>query len=141
MKNLKKLVNQDVKHLNNWLSANKVSLNVGKTELVVFESPRKVLLDEMKIKLSGKMLNSSNLIKYLGVRIDRFLHQHDQVNSITIKLNRVNALLLTSRNYVNMKTLRNMYFAIFDSHLSLCIVWAQNINTVKKLIVLQKKAL
>ena len=141
MKNLKKLVNQDVKDLNNWLSANKVSLNVGKTELVVFESPRKVLLDEMKINLSGKMLNSSNLIKYLGVRIDRFLHQHDQVNSITIKLNRVNALLLTSRNYVNMKTLRNMYFAIFDSHLSLCIVWAQNINTVKKLIVLQKKAL
>ena len=122
MKNLKKLVNQDVKDLNNWLSANKVSLNVGKTELVVFESPRKVLLDEMKINLSGKMLNSSNLIKYLGVRIDRFLHQHDQVNSITIKLNRVNALLLTSRNYVNMKTLRNMYFAIFDSHLSLCIV-------------------
>ena len=141
MKNLKKLVNQDVKDLNNWLSANKVSLNVGKTELVVFESPRKVLLDEMKINLSGKMLNSSNLIKYLGVRIDRFLHQRDQVNSITIKLNRVNALLLTSRNYVNMKTLRNMYFAIFDSHLSLCIVWAQNINTVKKLIVLQKKAL
>ena len=78
MKNLKKLVNQDVKDLNNWLSANKVSLNVGKTELVVFESPRKVLLDEMKIKLSGKMLNSSNLIKYLGVRIDRFLHQHDK---------------------------------------------------------------
>ena len=141
MKNLKKLVNQDVKDLNNWLSANKVSLNVGKTELVVFESPRKVLLDEMKINLSGKMLNSSNLIKYLGVRIDRFLHQRDQVNSITIKLNRVNALLLTSRNYVNMKTLRNMYFAIFDSHLSLCIVWAQNINTVKKLIILQKKAL
>ena len=74
MKNLKKLVNQDVKDLNNWLSANKVSLNVGKTELVVFESPRKVLLDEMKIKLKGKMLYSSNLIKHLGVRIDRFLH-------------------------------------------------------------------
>ena len=37
-----------------------------------------------------------------------------------------------------MKALRNMYF---DSHLSyLCIVWAQNVNTVWRLIILQKKA-
>ena len=41
-----------------------------------------------------------------------------------------------------MKTLRNIYFAIFDSHLSYsCIVWAQNINTVRRLIILQKRTL
>ena len=41
-----------------------------------------------------------------------------------------------------MKTLRNIYFAIFDSHLNYsCIVWAQNINTVRRLIILQKRAL
>ena len=41
-----------------------------------------------------------------------------------------------------MKTLRNTYFAIFDSHLShSCIVWAQNINTVRRLTILRKKAL
>ena len=40
-----------------------------------------------------------------------------------------------------MKTIRNIYFAIFDSHLTYsCIVWAQNINTVNRLIILQKKA-
>ena len=70
------------------------------------------------------------------------LHWHDQVNSIVLKLNRVNALLLKIRNYVNTETLTNIYFAIFDSHLIYsCIVWAQNINTVRRLIVLQKKAL
>ena len=38
--------------------------------------------------------------------------------------------------------LRNIYFAIFNSHLNYsCIVWVQNINTVKRLIILQKKAL
>ena len=32
-------------------------------------------------------------------------------------------------------------FAIFDSHLSYsCIAWAQNINTVRRLTILQKKA-
>ena len=59
-----------------------------------------------------------------------------------MKLNRANAFLLKIRNYVNMKTLRNIYYAIFDSHLTYsCIVWAQNINTVNRLIILQKKAL
>ena len=107
-----------MKHLNNWLSTNKISLNVEKTELVIFKSPRKVLLDEIKIKLSGKRLYPSNSVKYLGIKIDRFLHWHDQVNSIAVKRNRVNALLLKIRNHVNTKTLRNIYFAIFDSHLS-----------------------
>ena len=100
------------------MSANKIYLNVEKTELVIFKSPSKVLLDEMKIKLSEKRLYPSNSIKYLGIKIDRFLHWHDLVNSIAIKLNRANALLLKISNYVNMKTLRNIYFAIFDSHLS-----------------------
>ena len=41
-----------------------------------------------------------------------------------------------------METLRNIYYAIFDSHLPYsCIEWAQNINTVNRLIILQKKAL
>ena len=42
-----------------------------------------------------------------------------------------------------MKTLiRNIYFAKFDSHLSYsCIVWAQSANTVRRLIILHKKAL
>ena len=123
VKNLNKLANHEMKQLNNWLSANKTSLNVEKTELVFFKSPRKVLSNEIKIKLTGKRLYPSNSVKYLGVRIDKFLHWHDQVNNIAVKLNRANALLLKIRNYVNMKTLRNIYYAIFDSHLNYsCIV-------------------
>ena len=61
-----------MKQLNNWLSANKVSLNVEKFELVIFKSPRKVLPDEIKIKLSGKRLYPSNSVKHLGIRIDIF---------------------------------------------------------------------
>ena len=142
VKNLNKLANHDMKQLNNWLSASKTSLNVEKTKLVFFKSPRKTLSDEIKIKLSGKRLYLSNLVKYIGVRIDKFLHWHNQKNNITMKLNRAKALLLKIRNYVNLKTLRNVYYAIFDSHLTYsCIVWTQKINTVNRLIIIQKKAL
>ena len=126
-----------MKHYNNPLSANKISVNVEKTELVIFKSPRKLLLAEMKIKLNGKKLYSSNSVKYLGIKIDRFLHWHDQVNSIAVKLNRANALFFKITNYVNIKPLRNIYFTIFDSYLSYsCIVWVQYINTVRRLTIL-----
>ena len=99
-------------------------MNVEKAQLVMFKSPRKVLLDRIKIKLSGKRLYPSNSVKYLGTKIDRFLHWRDQVNSIAVKFNRANALLLKIRDYVNMKTIKNIYIAICDSHLSYsCIVW------------------
>ena len=118
------------------------SLDVEKTELIIVKSPRKVLLDEINIKFSGKRLYPSHSIKYLGIKIDRFLHWHDQVNSTAVKLNRASELLLKIRSYVNMKILRNIYFAIFDSHLNYSgIVWAQNINTIWRLIILHKKAL
>ena len=103
VKNLNKLVNNDMKQMNNWFKPNKISLNVEKTKLVIFKSPRKVLSDEIKIKLTGKRLYPSNSVKYLGVRIDKFLHWHDQVNNIAVKRSRAHALLLEIRNYINIK--------------------------------------
>ena len=74
--------------------------------------------------------------------VQKLIDWHDQVNSIAVKFNRATALFLKIRNYVNMKTLRNIYFVIFYSKLSYsCIVWAQNINAIRRLIILQKKAL
>ena len=36
IKKLNKLVNADLKHLFNWLNANKISVNVKKTEMEIF---------------------------------------------------------------------------------------------------------
>ena len=55
-----------MKHYNNPLSANKISVNVEKTELVIFKSPRKLLPDEINIKISGKWLYSPNSVKFIA---------------------------------------------------------------------------
>ena len=137
VKNLNKLANRDMKHLNNWLSANKIYLNVEKTELVIFESPRKVILGETKIKVSGSKLYLSNSTKYLGIKIDRFLHWHYQVNNIAVKLDRTNVLfvlLVKIRNCLNMKTLRCVCFVIFDSHLSYsCIFMGSKYQCIREI--------
>ena len=56
---LNKFVNQDVKNLIVWLNANKISLNVKKTEVVTFKHQRKKLDTETKIKLNRKQLYHS----------------------------------------------------------------------------------
>ena len=48
VKNVNKLVNRDMKRFNDWLSSNKIYLNVEKTELVISKSPNKVPPDEKK---------------------------------------------------------------------------------------------
>ena len=53
VKNLNKLVNCDMKHSTNWLLANKILLNIEKSEVVIFKSLSRLILDEIKIKLSG----------------------------------------------------------------------------------------
>ena len=47
-KSLNKLLKRDMKLLNNWLSANQISINTEKTELMNFTFPRKVLTVEKK---------------------------------------------------------------------------------------------
>ena len=52
-----------MKHLNNCLSTNKISLNIEKLELINFKSPMKVLLDKMKIKFNRKKVAPIKLNK------------------------------------------------------------------------------
>ena len=75
------------------------------------------MLHEIKITFTEKKLYPSNSVKYLGITIDKSLQRYDQVNDLAVKLNRANALFRKITNYVKMKTFRNIYFVIFDSHL------------------------
>ena len=63
-----------MKNLTDWLNANKISLNVQKTELVIFKHKRKKIDGEVKIKLSRKQLYPTDSVKYLGIGTDENLN-------------------------------------------------------------------
>ena len=113
IKKLSKLVNANLKHLANWLNANNISLKVKKIEMVLFKSKQKKIKGDLKIKLCGKRIYPTESVKYLGVKVDTNLSWQYRINDVT-----VNALLFKMRQYVNLKILRSIYFAIFDSYLS-----------------------
>ena len=134
VKSINKQVNYDLKTLSTWLKANKISLNVGKTELVLFTSSKKQLYCDLKIKLNGKRLYETDLVRYFGIQIDERLTWKQQINHVALKLNKANAMLSKLRHVLDIKTLRSVYYAIFESHLCYAsLVWAQNTNSVQRL--------
>ena len=140
VKYINKQVNYDLKNFSNRLKANKISLNVGKTELVLFTSSKKQLDCDLKIKLKGKRLYETDSVKYLGIQIDKRLTWKQHINHVALKLNKANAMLSKLRHVLDIKTLRSVYYyAIFESYLCFAsLVWAQDNNSVKKLHLLQK---
>ena len=112
IKKLNKVVNFDLKHLTNWLSANKISLNVSKTELTLFKPKMKNLDFNLKLKLNGKRLYPTKSVKYLGIKIDENLTWIDQ------DLGLILLLILTKLMLCYFKILKSIYYAIFDCHLN-----------------------
>ena len=88
--------------------------------MVIFKSKQKKFEGDLKIKLCGKRQYPIEIVKYLRVKIDTNLSCQYNVNDLSIKLNRANALLFKMRKYVSLKILRSIYFGIFDSYLSYC---------------------
>ena len=120
----------------------KISLNVKKTELVIFKHRRKKLDSPIKIKLSRERLYPSKSVKYYGIKIDENLSWKQNIHAIAMKLNRSNALSYTIRNLVKRHILRTIYFVIFDTHLNYAnLIWGQNLNAASRIVILQKKAL
>ena len=96
----------------------------------------------IKLKLNRQRPESSNNVKYLGIKINENLNWKHHINEVSTKLIRANAILFKIRNYVNPKILRSIFLAIFESHLIYSsIFWVQSPGSIKCLIILQKKAL
>ena len=136
-------VNADLRVLVSWLNANKISLNAGKTEFVIFRSPWKQIDCIPRLKLSGKILSPSKSVKYLGVHLDEHLNWKPHIASIASKLRRANGALSKLRYFVPTKILTNVYHAIFASHARYASqIWGLRDNSVShRILTLQNFAM
>ena len=87
-----------MKLLLKWLKANKISLNVAKTEIIIFKHHLKSIDFDFKIKLDGKRLIIREYVNYLVVLIHKNLnwsyHQEKLATSQT------NGVLRKNRFYL-----------------------------------------
>ena len=139
---INKTLNKDLRELSFWLNANKIALNVAKTEIILFKTRNKNYDADLKIKLCRKRIHASQYVKYLGVFIDENLNWKKHINEISTKLIKGNAMLSKLRHFVNKDILLSVYSGVFHSHLTyLCLVWGQAKFSLNRTTLLQKRAI
>ena len=151
-KNLKSLelyVNQELDKVYDWLTANKLALNVKKSNFVIFCPAQRKLSHQPKIvvfdnKQNKKVaLEHKDFVKYLGILIDKSLSWKHHIEHIIIKVSRTVGLIAKLRHFLPTHTLLNMYQALIAPYLTYGLtVWGQACKSyLDTLLKLQKRAL
>ena len=86
---LQKVVNRELKKIKKWLDANRLSLNISKTNFVIFYSEPKNLNELIRIKFGSKLLTRVESIKYLRVLVDSTLTWKPQISELSKRLARI----------------------------------------------------
>ena len=81
---LEKTVNEELKKLCLWLNLNRLALNVGKTNFVIFRANKK-LTHNVTLVMNKKAIAQKDNVKYLGVLIDQHLRWNHHVSNISKK--------------------------------------------------------
>ena len=67
---LQKIMNLELHLVKKWLDANKLALNIDKTNFVVFHSPAKKLMEPIILNFGRKIISRANKVKFLGALLD-----------------------------------------------------------------------
>ena len=80
--------NNELDKIQEWLYANKLSLNIKKANSTLFHPPQKKLNGSNVLCLNDKTVSHIKSAKYLGVLMECHLNWKDHVNNICKKLTR-----------------------------------------------------
>ena len=70
---LKETLNSEMVNVCQWLRANRLSLNLSKTKLILFRSKNEKDTLNFNLTIDGKTITESKSAKYLGVHVDNKL--------------------------------------------------------------------
>lgn len=131
-------MNHDLENFSQWLKANKLSLTVGKTKLIIFRPCYKKIDDRVRFKPDGKRLIPTDSVKYLGVLLDEHLTWTKQIYQVKTRLNWATVMLSMVHYHANLNIRRITHHSRFESHLLYgCQLWRQtntgNSSTIQTL--------
>lgn len=136
------LTNTLLTNAKEWLLSNKLVLNEEKTNAILFKTNRAGLETENKIKLNERTtLMLSQSAKFLGIHVDETLRWDVHIDHISKKLNKACYSIRVLSKYMNLISLKIVYYANFDSALRYGIIFFGNSVNIEKLFVIQKRTL
>ena len=127
MLGLETQINTELKNINLWLRANKLSLNVAKTEFMVISSHQKLhsLNDKtINVNVEGVKINQTDHSKALGLNIDENLSWKEHIHSVSKKAASSIGALKRIRPFISMHTAIKIYKGLIEPHFDYCsVVW------------------
>ena len=136
-------LNNDLGTLSNWLSVNKLSLNLSKTHTMLFTLNGRLKQYKPIIKINNTELESTNSTTFLGVIIDQTFTWAKHLTHLTSKIAKSIGILKKASNAFNQSTLRMLYYSFLQPYFDYCIlIWGKAADShLNKLILLQKRAI
>ena len=133
-------LNKELYNINNWIITIRLSLNIAKSNFIIFYSPKKVILYDSPPSINNIDLIRVTSFRYLGIILDEHLSWLDHIKHIQGRIVRNIGIIARIRPFVSTKTALLLYFSLFYPYLTYCnIVWASTYHTrLNQLFILQK---
>ena len=135
------LINSELLKISDWLTANKLSLNVEKTKFVFFHNYQRVIANEdiPDLMINDKKIERVSCFNFLGFTINEFMNWGSHSAKIANKISRTLGIMNRLKRYLPFSAMKLIYDYLILSHLQFGITcWGFEWNMILKL---QKRAL
>ena len=136
------ILNNKLDCLLDWLTINKLSLNINKTKFMLFHFLQTKLDNSVipKIKFKDKLIERVDHFKFLGIYIDSCLTWDKHVFEICNKISKTVGILSVLKHKFPIRILLMIYNSLILSHINYGVtLWG--FNNCNRLKQLQKKAI
>ena len=124
---LEQATNFELTNVYSWLKANKLSLNIAKTESMVIESRQTFLAEncsELHIQLDNQPVSRVEHAKSLGLTIDDQLSWSNRISDLCRKISSAISALRGIRPLISESTAVQICSALIKPHFDYCApVW------------------
>ena len=111
--NISKILSSNLKNGNKWLIENKLSLHMGKTELILFGSNRKLSqYSDFSIVCDGQTIKAKHSVVYLGLELNQYLDGDQIALDIVGKVSSRLKFLYRQANYFNQSVKKTICSAL-----------------------------
>ena len=97
-----------------WLNVNRLSLNIDKTNFIIFHPFNKPSKHNVTIKINKKAINEKESVKYLGAIIDSSLSWKHHIINLTKTISRVIGIMYKLRPFLPVNVMKSIYYILVD---------------------------
>lgn len=143
-KKLEDTINNELLHISNWFKLNKLSLNIKKTNYIIFKNKHSNKPNiNLNIKIDGTVLQQVDTTKFLGLLIDSNLSWSSHTQHTSKIISKLNGVIRKVRPFLPLESLHTLYNSLILPYFSYgAMIWTDPNNTsLDSLFLLQKRVI